>query len=201
MKTENELGRNASKVEKRSASSGEKMSGGRIVGNEEGFVLVLSLMILVVLTLLGISANRTSITEVQIAGNENVIKMDFYKAEAAAHEAAQRLENENDANKLKAARTPFVWLSASELDPTTNDEVLLGGKDEEWDNKSSDSKLANIDPQVDVDMAAVDYGVVKGEKASSLKMSESNVYFYRLIGRVTREERKKLIEIGYKKRY
>jgi hypothetical protein len=180
------------------AGEGEELNAG-IVNNEEGFVLVLSLMILVVLTLLGISANRTSQIEVQIAGNENIMKMDFYKAEAAAHEMAQRLENEHDANKLKAARTPFVWLSASDVDPKTEKERLLEGGDE-WKAKSAASKLS-VDPQATVEMAALDYGVVKGGEAASLKLSETRVYFFKLIGRTTRDKREKMIEIGYKKRY
>jgi hypothetical protein len=178
----------------------ERVSSSGIVKNEEGFVLVLSLMFLVVLTLLGITASRTSTTEVRIAGNDNRIKMDFYKAEAAAHEAAQRLENEHDANKLKAARTPFVWLSASDIDPQTEQESLLEGGDE-WKHKSAESKLSGIDPQVTVEMAALDYGVVKGDQGASLKLSETRVYFYKLVGKSTRDNREKMIEIGYKKRY
>lgn len=169
------------------------------LNNEEGFVLVLSLMVLVVLTLLGITASRTSIIEVQIAGNDNKLKMDFYKAESAAHEMAQRLENEDNSERLKAARTPFVWLSASDIDPQTKKEKLLDGGN--WQHKSSESVLAGVDPHVSVEMAALDYGVVKGEKGTSLKISESRVYFYKLIGKTTRDGREKMIELGYKKRY
>ena len=173
---------------------------GEIINNEGGFVLVLSLMVLVVLTLLGISASRTSVTEVQIAGNDNMLKMDFYKAEAAAHEMAQRLENEENGDKLKAARTPYPWLSSSDVDTQTEEEKLLAGG-EEWEHKSAESELSDVDPHVDVEMAALDYGPVGGDKATSLKMSESRVYFFKLIGKTARGEREKMIEIGYKKRY
>jgi hypothetical protein len=172
----------------------------RIINNEEGFVLVLSLMVLVVLTLLGISASRTSVIEVQIAGNDNKLKMDFYKREAAAHEMAQLLENEENPEKLKAARTSFVWLSASDIDAQTEKEKLLEGG-EAWKYKSAHSELSDTDAHVDVDMAALDYGVVKGDKGTSLKLSESRVYFYKLIGKTTRGGQEKMIELGYKKRY
>ncbi|CAK8721919.1 PilX N-terminal [Candidatus Electrothrix aarhusensis] len=175
------------------AGEREELNAG-IVNNEEGFVLVLSLMILVVLTLLGISANRTSLIEVQIAGNENIMKMDFYNAEAAAHEMAQRLENEENPNNLKAARTSFPWLSTS----AAEEKLLKGG--DEWENKSDESQLSK-ESQATVEMAALDYGVVKGEKGGSLKSSETRVYFFKLIGRATRDKREKMIEIGYKKRY
>ena len=41
-----------------------------LMQNEEGSVIVLALVLLVLLTILGISATRTSTIEVQIASNE-----------------------------------------------------------------------------------------------------------------------------------
>jgi hypothetical protein len=49
---------------------------------EEGSVLVVALLILVLLTLIGISATRTGEIEVQISGNEKTYKTAFYAAEA-----------------------------------------------------------------------------------------------------------------------
>ena len=45
-------------------------------------ILVIALIMLVLLTLLGISATRTSDTELQIAGNDMLQKMAFYAAES-----------------------------------------------------------------------------------------------------------------------
>lgn len=66
--------------------------------NEDGYVLIVSLIIMMVLVVLGIAATNTTNVELQIAGNEKVAKDNFYKAEAAAYEAAQLLENENAEN-------------------------------------------------------------------------------------------------------
>ncbi len=66
--------------------------------NEDGFVLIVSLLILMVLIVLGIAATNTTTVELQIVGNEKVAKDNFYKAEAAAYEAAQLLENETAEN-------------------------------------------------------------------------------------------------------
>ena len=68
------------------------------IDNENGFVLVVALLMLVVLTIMGLSASTTTQIELQISGNERVAKDLFYKAEAAAYEAAQLLENENVQN-------------------------------------------------------------------------------------------------------
>ncbi len=62
--------------------------------NEEGFVLVASLMILLVLTIIGISATRTTVIELMISGNEKVYKNTFYKADGGT-ELAERLIFEN----------------------------------------------------------------------------------------------------------
>lgn len=51
--------------------------------NEDGFVLVIALIIMVLLTLLGISASTTTEIEMQIAGNERSHGIAFYAAEAA----------------------------------------------------------------------------------------------------------------------
>lgn len=50
--------------------------------NDKGSALILALLILVLLTLMGISATTTSTIEVQMAGNEKFYEMAFYAAES-----------------------------------------------------------------------------------------------------------------------
>jgi Tfp pilus assembly protein PilX len=59
------------------------------MGNEEGSVIVLSMVMLVLLTMLGISATRTSTIEVQIASNEIHAVQNLYQAEAGEHSAVE----------------------------------------------------------------------------------------------------------------
>ena len=54
-----------------------------IVSNENGFATMLALMILLLLTLMGISGIKTSNFELQSATNDNLHKMAFYSAEAS----------------------------------------------------------------------------------------------------------------------
>jgi type IV pilus assembly protein PilX len=49
--------------------------------NEEGFILVVGMSILVVLTLLGVSATRNSVIDLKIAGNEREMAEKFYVAD------------------------------------------------------------------------------------------------------------------------
>jgi hypothetical protein len=58
--------------------------------NEQGSVTVLALVLLVLLTIMGISATTTTQIELQIAGNDKAYKIAFYAAEAARGYAAIR---------------------------------------------------------------------------------------------------------------
>uniref|UniRef100_UPI0040570268 PilX N-terminal domain-containing pilus assembly protein n=1 Tax=Candidatus Electronema sp. TaxID=2698783 RepID=UPI0040570268 len=60
--------------------------------NEDGFVMIASLLILLVLTLLGIAVNQNSETEWRIAMNDRLQKETFYQADAASELAAEALE-------------------------------------------------------------------------------------------------------------
>ena len=85
----------------------------RPLGNEDGSVLVVALLMMVFLSLLGLSSTTTSSIELQIAGNDRSYKQNLYRAEAAAMEAVQRLENETSEQVL-VERTAD-WLHDSDM--------------------------------------------------------------------------------------
>ena len=62
---------------------------------EQGSVTVIALMILVVLTLLGIMATRTSTIDIRIAANEISYKQNFYAAEAGTFREALEIGRGN----------------------------------------------------------------------------------------------------------
>jgi Tfp pilus assembly protein PilX len=53
----------------------------KVVENEDGFVLVAAMLILIILVVIGISATNTTNIEYQIAVNDRVAKEDFYNQE------------------------------------------------------------------------------------------------------------------------
>jgi hypothetical protein len=59
-----------------------------IISKENGNVTVIALMILVILTIIGISASRTSTTDMQIARNEIPHKQDFFISEGGQNKEA-----------------------------------------------------------------------------------------------------------------
>ncbi|MBC8551150.1 MAG: hypothetical protein H8D23_16010 [Candidatus Brocadiales bacterium] len=68
----------------------------RLAKNEDGFVLVVSLLVMLILIIIGIAATNTTITELQIAGNEKISQQTFYVAESAWQRGFQSIENSGD---------------------------------------------------------------------------------------------------------
>lgn len=60
--------------------------------NEEGFVLVTAMLILVILALIGISMTNTTVTEIQIAGNDMLHKQSFTQADGGTEVGSNLLE-------------------------------------------------------------------------------------------------------------
>ncbi len=65
-----------------------------LIKDEKGFVLIATMMVLVILTLIGISATRSTYVELLISGNDKVHKQTFYQADGSS-ELAERLLFEN----------------------------------------------------------------------------------------------------------
>lgn len=59
---------------------------------EEGFVLVTALLIMLVLTIIGIAATTNTSIELQIAGNDKVHKKTFYEAEGGGNLGTEIIE-------------------------------------------------------------------------------------------------------------
>jgi hypothetical protein len=62
--------------------------------NEKGSALVLALLVLVLLTLMGISATTTSTVGIQMAGSEKFYEMAFYSAESGWQRALNWLDGQ-----------------------------------------------------------------------------------------------------------
>lgn len=82
-----------------------------VVTNEEGSVLIIAMMILVLLTLIGMSISNTSKIEIEIAGNERFHKRTFYAAEAGIGHAIATLQDQFATNNMAqlAAGQPGNW--------------------------------------------------------------------------------------------
>jgi Tfp pilus assembly protein PilX len=66
---------------------------GLILKTDKGSAIIMAMMILVLLTIIGITATSTSIFESQIIGNEHRYQIDFYVADSGWKEGAMWLED------------------------------------------------------------------------------------------------------------
>lgn len=155
---------------------------------EDGVVVVIALMMLVFLTLLGISATSTTQTEMRIAQNENLFRQNLYSAECAAMAGAQALENETDVSVLEDLS--LDWLHSSLPDSDIR-------SDTNWDPSNGHSNQV-LDETTRY--LAVYQGVAEG---ASLDIGDQSTSLrdFLIYGCSTKNHGEALVEVGYRKRF
>lgn len=159
---------------------------------EEGTIMPIALVLLLLLTMIGIAATMTSEVETRIAGNEVTYKENLYYAEGSAMAGVQmldNLDNEEDATQLKDLS--FAWLHSSLPDPNISN-------DTNWDPDRAFTDLGvgggytgylavyqGIDPGGSLDIGGI----------------TTNLHQYTIYGRSARKNGEAIIEVGYKKRF
>lgn len=91
----------------------------RVMDDEGGFVLVAAMIVLLILTLIGISALNTSNTEIQIGGNDRMRKQVFSQADGGTQLAARLVE------ESIGSRIGFTALTLVGADNVLQDPDLL----------------------------------------------------------------------------
>lgn len=161
-----------------------------LAGGEQGFILMTTLLLMMMLVVLGIAATSSTITELQIAANDRDYKRNFFRADSAALEAAQLLENLADKDELRSADTSLTWLTAK-TDFTDHNN---------WQNPTTRPAALN-GAATSVRLAASGPVVAGGEGGSSLDDTKPKVYEYRLFGQAEARTGRVIVEMGYKKRF
>jgi len=139
--------------------------------SEDGMVVVIALMILVLLTIIGVVSINYSNTEVQIAGNELASQQNFYMAEGAALLAIEELESITDDIKKNV---DIDWLE----DDTLEDMTAYIFDSDFWDGAVTlMPEPTGLD---DSQFVAQSTGVAPG---SSLSVTETTVHAFSLYGR------------------
>lgn len=172
------------------------------INNDGGYVLIISLLIMVVLTVIGVAATRNTSIELQIAGNDKLYMTDFYTSEANAFLVAQILEDRlaTDLEKwdlVTDAGNPDGLIEKKEI----GDYKLTGNPDEVTIKLKS--YINTYGHEVTTGDAkekylAVDKGIAGG---SSLALGSTTVHSYDVYGYSSVKNGKKIIRIGYKKRF
>ena len=144
------------------------------LSDEKGYMSILaSLMILALLTILGVAATRSANTEVLMTGNEIRYQRNFYRAEGAAMEAADILQN---ATTLSDGLPDWI-------EPVA-DRLTIENYNDYWDNSSAQGdavipRPSAIDPNHTLFIA----GVEKGSPGNSLDDSKPTIHSLAIYGR------------------
>jgi hypothetical protein len=148
------------------------MKGKYLIGNEDGSVLVIALVMLALLVILGISATTTSNIETLVTRNIEEYTDALYRAEAAAMEGTQMLQNANP-NPRDDPSFSNMWLNQ------TVGDLAVGNILEEnyWDDVNNHAGSGGI---ANTELLGGSEGIVSG---SSLDMGKSKVYGYTVYGR------------------
>jgi hypothetical protein len=109
--------------------------------NEQGFVLVTAMLILVILTLIGTSMTNTTVTEIQIAGNDKLQKQSFTQADGGT-EAGSNLLEENISCPDGFSALQIGWAEITANIPTG----VTGAKLNFWQNEIDPASLATPIP-------------------------------------------------------
>ncbi len=172
-------------------------------------MLVLVLVMLVVLSLLGVSSIRNSSIELQIAGNHRASTVNFYHAEGAAREAAQKVLNIDDTALL----LPATAAAAQPGDPIKLIKDALDGSYKTVDTKNLDTDgsgiidtddafaVSSIDSVTGDDMKLCNIVTLNDiSTGSSLALGASRLYDYNAYG-YGESRGKAVIKLGLKKRF
>jgi len=159
--------------------------------------LIIATVVLMLVTLIGISATTTSMTEVQVATHERTYRQNFFRGEGAAMLAAQRLQNEKSAKELQNLPYGEVddnqWLRRDKSDLPDPDHIY---NEENWCTEELIS-----DDAIDADSRffAIYQGIAEG---ASLGLEQNTaLHEYNIYGRGEKNSAAVIIEIGYRKRF
>ncbi len=148
------------------------------IKNEDGFVIVAVLMILVVASIIGISSSRTSQTEQQIARNEMRYKDTFYSADSGPYSVAKLVSRIIDEQgEYPASDFGFTYINPTITDTSEIQTLIFrqimgfdkhdgGSKDISFGNTRVDIKRnrTTAAPGSATEFASGDGGVGTGSK-------------------------------------
>lgn len=160
-----------------------------ILRNQDGNAIVIAMMILVLLTIIGTSATRNTTVELQVVRNDLVHREQLYRAESAAIEGSQWLQNAPISNLEDYAARPEM--SQNDLDLTT-----LNLNDGTWLRSDSDP--------IGTGTIITGYRIVDETGPVDLG-SATNLHIYTVYGLFDQtggmNRGQVLIAIGYKRRF
>jgi type IV pilus assembly protein PilX len=163
---------------------------GSDTGNETGSVMLIALLIMALLTIIGVSAINDTSTELQIARNDRIYKINFFQADGSARQAIQMLEDTaNPGTNLVPSSSSITWLQNTGYNP-----------EQTWTfgTNAASSDFTGIRGST-AGYSAEFRGIAGG---SGKDMTEStNLYEYRVYGRSSYNNGDCMVMTGYRIRF
>ncbi|MCP4579684.1 MAG: hypothetical protein GY846_25720 [Deltaproteobacteria bacterium] len=174
--------------------------------NEDGTILVISLIVLALASMIGIAATMTASIELQISGNDMHYAENFYRAEAAVMAGASAIESTPTA-VLKAGN--FNAEGETGTQTTLATEALLPDSDDiaNCTNWATGAGSADTPDALSAEGYNARFLPVKKPPPGSLDMTASTqIHEFTIYGRSILETASKrlgevIVEVGYRKRF
>ncbi len=115
----------------------------KTMNNERGFILITSILMLMILLIIGIAATNTTITELQIAGNDKAMKKNLYVAESGWNHAVQWLATESENGPPERVNTDTTVLNYNLVKNLVKNFGLNGDLNADFPDGTEDGVLTN----------------------------------------------------------
>jgi len=124
----------------------------RPIRNEDGIVIIVALFVLVVLTLIGISATTTTTIDLQIAANDKFYKMAFYHADSGIYTTPKLISKTVDEGEEITGSDlgSISYLDRPSGDSTSFFRQVMGFDSYDGGTKDIAYTIANYTVQIDV---------------------------------------------------
>lgn len=164
---------------------------GSDTGNENGSVMLIALLIMALLTIIGVSAINDTTTELQIARNDAIYKINFFQADGSVRQAVQVLEDTADpGTNLIPSSSSISWLQNTNYNPDAQD----------WEYAGASQNAANSDFVGNTAGYLAEFRGIAGGSGKNMTAS-SNLYEYRVYGRSSYNGGDCMVMSGYRIRF
>lgn len=159
------------------------------LASEQGSAIIIAVLFLVLMTIIGTTMIRNTTMELQVVRNDMEIKDHLHRAEAAAMEASQWIENAPVSDLEDLSSEVFL----------TNSDINLASMDFNKDNW----QISQVDPDGDLNNLITAFRIV--DETGIIDLTQTNLHTYKVYGYFNRPTGinggQALVEIGYKRRF
>jgi len=114
------------------------------VDNENGFVLITALMVMILVMMLGFAVSNSSVLEIRIAGGDRQVKQDFFTTESGGIEVYLDVDRNGDTTICDPATTRESCGKDYSVLDTTLSEKLYPPSDSGWGSNGLDKSIYNF---------------------------------------------------------